>query len=217
MLKTSTPELARILGAGDVDAVFEPRFNIAPTTQVPVLLATGDGRRLISARWGLVPFWSKDGKSSYSMINARAETVATKPSFRQAYQKRRCAIPADGYYEWQKREGGKQPYYIAARDETPLTFAGLWERWQAKDSDDVVISCSIVTTRANADVDTIHDRMPVMLDQSTLEPWLTGPREAADELLHPAPVGQLAATVVSTYVNNARNEGERCITPLAVC
>jgi putative SOS response-associated peptidase YedK len=216
VLKTSTPELARILGANDATVGFEARYNIAPTTNVPIVVSRDTGRHLISARWGLVPFWSKDSKSSYSMLNARAETIATKPSFRQAYQRRRCIIPADGYYEWQRRADAKQPYFICGIDEAPLSFAGLWERWQSPEAAEPLISCTIVTTSASADVDEIHDRMPVLLGDNEYAPWLTGDKAEADALLQSTPTGRLQCIPISTYVNNARNNGPRCVMPLIV-
>jgi putative SOS response-associated peptidase YedK len=149
------------------------------------------------------------------MINARAESLATKPSFRQAYQRKRCIIPADGYYEWQRRADTKQPFFICARDATPLTFAGLWERWQPPEAGTPVISCTIVTVRANTDVEAIHERMPVLLSAAHYGAWLTGTKAETDALLQPAPGAQLVAGAVSTFVNNARNQGPRCTTPIS--
>lgn len=218
VLRTSTPELAAILGAEPSltapppDA--GPRFNIAPTVTVPVARVNDTGNlELAGLRWGLVPFWSKDAKGAARMINARGETASSKPAFRAAFKRRRCLIPADGYYEWQRLEDRKQPFFIHHRAERVLWFAGLWETW--RDAEDKVLeTCSIVTIDANADVAGIHDRMPVILHSDTYDTWLRGSAEAANDLVHAPPTGLLANVPVSTFVNNSRNDGERCITPL---
>ncbi len=213
VLRTATPEIAAILGAEPPAEEFKPRYNIAPTVRVPALCTDSAGdRELRGFRWGLVPFWAKDTKIGASMVNARAETIATKPAFRAAFKRRRCVIPADGYYEWRKQASHKQPFYITGRDQQPLWFAGVWERW---DKEGIPIeSCSIVTTEANTDVAAIHHRMPVMLGLDEVDNWINGGDNEAKSLLkRPAP-RQLGAIAVSTFVNNSRNEGERCITPL---
>ena len=142
-----------------------PRYNIAPTQDAPVVRQTKDAdeREMDMLRWGLVPSWSQGPDSGYSMINARAETVATKPAFRSAFRFRRCLVPADGFYEWRKVAGRKQPYRITVKDGEPFAFAGLWEHWTGPDGY-VVQSFTIVVTEANELLRPIHDRMPVILD-----------------------------------------------------
>ncbi len=157
-----------------------PRYNIAPTTKIPVVRCGVDGKReLVEMRWGLIPAWAKDPKTLPPMINARSESIASKPSFRTAYKSRRCLIPASGYYEWQKRGAGpKQPFYFHARDDQPLAFAGLWEHWSPPEGE-AVTSAAIVTCAANAEFASIHDRMPVILvDAKARDHWLAqGPLE----------------------------------------
>lgn len=188
-----------------------PRYNIAPTTKIPVVRCAADGgRELVEMRWGLIPAWAKAPSSLPSMINARSESVATKPSFRAAFKARRCLIPASGYYEWQKRgTGPKQPFYFHARDDQPLALAGLWEIWRPPEGEPI-ISAAIVTCAASAEFASIHDRMPVLLaDADTRDRWLqTGPLDEAPaaELLRAAPTGVLEARPISTRVNSVRTD-----------
>ncbi len=149
-----------------------PRYNIAPTQLVAVVLAgkEGQGRALDAHRWGLIPFWSKDPKIGSRMINARAETVAEKPAFRAALRYRRCLIPTSGYYEWQKTDDGKIPHYLHMADNRPFAMAGLWEEWTSPD-EEIVRSCAIITTEANAFAAQIHHRMPVILDETGQAAW----------------------------------------------
>ena len=214
VLRTATPDIAAILGAEPPPEEFKPRYNIAPTVRVPVLRANPEGEREITGmRWGLIPFWAKDPKGGANMINARAETIASKPAFRAAFKRRRCVVPADGYYEWRKQASHKQPFYITARNHEPLWFAGVWERWDKEGAP--LESCSIVTIDANTDVAAIHHRMPVLLERDQIRLWLSGDDPAAKSLLTQPPSGRLGAIPVSTFVNNSRNEGGRCITPLS--
>lgn len=188
-----------------------PRYNIAPTTKIPVVRCGVDGKReLVEMRWGLIPAWAKDPKKLPSMINARSEGIASKPSFRSAYKSRRCLIPASGYYEWQKRgTGPKQPFYFRARDDQPLALAGLWEKWSPP-NEETVASAAIVTCAANSEFTSIHDRMPVIfLSQAQRDRWLQAePLEDADAatLLVPSPVGVLEARPISIRVNSVRND-----------
>jgi putative SOS response-associated peptidase YedK len=154
--------LAKQFQLDDV-ADLAPRYNIAPTQDVAVvrLNPSTEKRELSMLRWGLIPFWAEDPKVGYSTINARAETVATKPSFREAFKKRRCLVVADGFYEWQRTDGQKQPYLIHLKDNSPFAFAGLWERWRK--GEQAIESCSIIVTEPNAVLEPIHDRMPVIL------------------------------------------------------
>jgi len=162
--------------------------------------------------WGLIPFWADDPKVGYSTINARAETVATKPAFRQAFAKRRCLIVADGFYEWQKTNGRKQPFFIHMKDDRPFAFAGLWERWRKNDQE--IESCSIVVTEANDVLKPIHDRMPVILSPEDYETWLDPKVEDKKKLqamLRPFVASEMEAYPISTIVNNPRNDVEKCV------
>jgi putative SOS response-associated peptidase YedK len=194
-----------------------PLFNIAPTQPVAAVrlnLERGQ-RELVTLRWGLIPSWADDPKIGYKMINARAETAATKPSFRAAFKSRRCLIAADGYYEWQKLDGKKQPYYIYMKGGKLFAFAGLWERWSPPDGE-AVESCTILTTDANEFTKPIHNRMPVIVDPADFGHWLD-PAEKPDALqilLRPFPPERMDAYPVSTFVNNVRSKGPQCIEPL---
>jgi putative SOS response-associated peptidase YedK len=212
--------------------LFEARYNIAPTQEVLVVRTDpADGRRTgTMMRWGLIPSWSAGDKvgSGPPMINARCETLAEKPTFRTAVRRRRCLIPADGFYEWQQSPGGgrgkKQPFYIHRTDGAPFAFAGLWERWQSagteadrgsENRDPLTIeSCTIVTTTANACLRELHERMPVILAPGDYATWLDAKTENPVELQHLlAPCGdeELIAEPVDTHVNKAANEGPSCI------
>ena len=195
-----------------------PRYNIAPTQDVAVVRAApnGGGRALARMRWGLVPSWAKDIAIGARLINARAETVAEKPSFRDAYRRRRCLIPANGFYEWQKRPGGvKQPYRITLEDQQPFAFAGLWERWERASDSKPVQSCAIITTEANDLLRPIHGRMPVIVDAANYDAWLDadGHDGAQAALLRPYPSEAMAAWPVGTYVNSAANDDAKCLEP----
>lgn len=191
---------------------FEASYNIAPTD--PIIAVTAEeGRRVAGLyRWGLVPFWAKE-IGRFSTINARAETLAQKPAFRMPFKKRRCLVPANGYYEWQPRPGGKQPYYIHAAGDGLLAFAGLWDAWRSPDGG-TVHSTAIVVTGANADTRAIHDRMPVILARHDWDAWLDRDNEdtrALAGLLRPAPEHSLAAYPVSTAVNSPQHDTPACI------
>ncbi len=194
-----------------------PRFNIAPTQHIPVVRQADDGsRRLDLLHWGLIPSWAKDPAMGAHMINARAETVAEKPSFRRAFQRRRCLVPADGFYEWQIRRGAKQPYFIHRADGEPFAIAGLWERWQPPWGEPVE-SCALVTTQAVEPVRSVHPRMPVILPASAYGPWLDPRLDTATELralLAEGNVREMEAVAVSTRVNDPRNDRPECIEPL---
>jgi putative SOS response-associated peptidase YedK len=164
-----------------------PRYNIAPTQQIDVIYAPDDKRLLMKMRWGLIPpWWKKTAKETPSTFNARAETVAEKPFFRSAFKRQRCIIPASGFYEWVSARKGqpKQPYYITAKDGPPLAFAGLWSRWRDIETDKDILSATIIVTNANELLRPIHDRMPVILEPDSFQPWLSGGTGAA--LLVPA-------------------------------
>jgi putative SOS response-associated peptidase YedK len=200
---------AALFGVSDVPAI-KPRFNIAPTQDIAAVRVGGDESREVALlRWGLIPFWAKDPSIGSRMINARAETVEEKPSFRAAYRKRRCLVLADGFYEWRKVAGGKTPYFISLASGEPFAFAGLWEDWHAKDSDDSVQSATIITTSANDFMSQLHDRMPVVLAQETVDQWLDGDDKVLSKVAEHSPA--LRAWPVDRRVNNARNEGEDLI------
>lgn len=193
------------------------RYNIAPTQTVPVVRHGEAGRELATMRWGLIPSWAKDKKIASSLINARGETVAEKPAFRAAFKRRRCLIPADGYYEWQKIDAKtKQPYYIRRDDDQPFAFAGLWEYWEK--GEEPIESCTIITSEANESTRSLHDRSPVMLDTTNFDMWLDPEFESYDHLkslLAPMAASELVAIRVSTMVNSPKNLGAECIAPLA--
>jgi putative SOS response-associated peptidase YedK len=197
--------------------LFEPRYNIAPTQPVPIVRRLDQPKReWTPVRWGLIPSWAKDAKIGNKLINARGETVAEKPSFRSAFRKRRCLIPADGFYEWKKLDGGKQPHFIHLCDEEPFAFAGLWELWTNPNDGEVIESCTIVTTEANALMRTLHDRMPVIVPAEDYDLWLdaaTQDVEGLKGLLRPYPSDDMTAYPISAYVNNPRHEGVKCVEP----
>jgi putative SOS response-associated peptidase YedK len=192
----------------------QPRYNIAPTQPVAVIRQVDTHRELSLIRWGLVPSWSKDPKSGPPLINARADTVATKPAFRAAFKRRRCLIPADGFYEWKKADGkNKQPFHIRMKPEHPFAFAGLWEHWGGQDSA-AVDSCTIITTDANELLRPIHDRMPVILQTDDYDRWLNPKLEdvpTLEAMLQPFPAEEMTAYPISTLVNSPRNDSVACI------
>ncbi len=198
---------------------FAPLYNVAPTMAVPIVRHAQGETELTLMRWGLVPSWAKDISFGARAINARAETVATKPAFREAYVARRCLVPADGYYEWRAEGGVRQPYRMTLPDGGAMGFAGLWERWRPHgamgQSTDTVISFTIVTVAARGPAAEIHDRMPLVVEPNDFDVWLgegqLGPRDGA-RLLAPRTIG-FTLTRVSTRVNNARNDDSACIEP----
>lgn len=194
-----------------------PRYNIAPSQGVLVVRQQENkSRECVLLRWGLIPPWLKEENINAQWINARAETVDQKPLFRQAFQQRRCLIPASGFYEWKKTGKGKQPYYICKKDQSPLAFAGLWEHWENLQGK-VIESCTVLTTDANPLLQPIHNRMPVVLEPDAFENWLTPDfqdTQALKALLHPDQAENLAVYPVSAKVNNPRHDDEECILPL---
>lgn len=193
------------------------RYNLAPTQPVLVIPNSG-GCRADFFIWGLIPHWSKDPSIGARLINARAESAHTKPSFRGPFRYRRCLIPASGFYEWQDTGGRvKQPWYFHSRDHSPLAMAGLWDAWQSPDGS-LVYSCTILTTQANPDVSPIHNRMPVLLPPSAWDLWLSsGDANLAAFLpfFAPPPAGTLTRYPVSTLVNNPRNDSPKCLVPIS--
>lgn len=195
-------------------ATLEPRYNVAPTQDVPVIRQTPAGERHLGfLRWGLIPFWAKDPSIGNRLINARSETVTEKPSFRAAVKKRRCLVITDGFYEWKKVPGGKQPYHIHMPDRRPFAVAGLWERWSK--GEHPIESCTLLTTEPNAVMADIHNRMPVILEGEAREFWLDPSitdGDAFEPILKPFD-GELVPTPVSRLVNNPRNDSPECVIP----
>ena len=229
---TTAPEAMRALFGFKTLPNLPPRYNIAPTQQVAVVRTgdrTGDGsgenggaRDLVMLRWGLIPHWAKDASMAAKMINARAETLSDKPSFRDAVKTRRCLVPADGLYEWRMEDGHKQPFRIGMKGGAPFAFAGLWEFWTATatgagmDQGDEVETVTIMTTAANEKLRPIHARMPVILPPEAFDGWLdpANDPEAACALLIPYPAEPMAFYRVSQGVNNVRNDDPSCTAPL---
>lgn len=191
------------------------RYNIAPSQEIAAVRLEAGERHLASLRWGLIPFWAKDARIGYRMFNARAETVHRLPAFRAAFHGRRCLIPVNGFYEWDRGGKRKQPWFIRRADATPLALAGLWEHW--REGSVTIESAAILTTVAAEPLTRLHDRMPVILEPEDFTRWLD-PAAAAVEtlrgLLQPAASGVLEMFPVSSYVNKAGNEGERCVAPV---
>jgi putative SOS response-associated peptidase YedK len=221
--QVSPSEVARIFDAEvrDPDAAsleaLGPRYNVAPTDPLAVVIGREEGRRVELHRWGLVPAWAKSVAAAGSrMINARAESVATSGAFRSSFLRRRCLIPADGFYEWRRDGRQRLPFLITRRDGQPLAMAGVWSPWRDPLSGDWLLSCAVVTTRANATVGTLHDRMPVLLDSGTWPTWLDPDVSDADllsTLLAPAPDGMLSIRPVSRRLNKVGNEGAELLVP----
>ena len=195
------------------------RVNIAPSQAVAAVRPEPEKageRHFVWLRWGLIPSWAKEPGIGNRMINARAETIAEKPAFRAAFRRRRCLIPADGFYEWKTEQGLKQPYRIALESGAPFAFAGLWERWEGSGADGAVESCTIITTEANDRLQAIHHRMPVILAPNAYEPWLdpATPGAEAQALLGPAPSEWFTAYRVSPKINSPANDDPALIEPL---
>lgn len=210
--------LRRLFGFEELPNV-EPRYNVAPTQQVPTVRKGADGKRHFALlRWGLVPFWAKDLKIGQRLINARAETLAEKPSFRSAAKQRRCLVLADGFYEWSGAKGAKQPHRFTLADGGPFGFAGLWERWRDPADGTTLESCSIVTCQANPLVARIHARMPVILPPEAFDTWLDRdrPLDQALALLRPYPAQAMVTYPVSKALNRPVNDEPSLIEPVAL-
>jgi putative SOS response-associated peptidase YedK len=196
-----------------------PSYNIAPSRAVAAVRIAPEGRagrELVLLRWGLVPSWAKDPAIGNRMINARAETAPEKPAFRSAFRRRRCLVPADGFYEWREAGARKQPYFVRMADGKPFAFAGLWERWEGPAGE--VVSCALLTTGPNDLLAPIHDRMPVILSSADYGPWLDPENQAAATLLpllRPFPPDAMVAFPVRTLVNSPAADDPRCIEPAA--
>ncbi|MBZ0115045.1 MAG: SOS response-associated peptidase [Thermoanaerobaculia bacterium] len=193
------------------------RYNIAPTQEAPVIVATAQPglRHLETMRWGLVPAFAKDPTQGARAINARSETVASRPSFRDSFATRRCLVPADGFYEWQGRGGAKQPFHARRRDLAPFAFAGLWAEWRERSTDTPLRTYTIITCPPNELLSTLHDRMPVVLPSADFSPWLDEETDAEElrSLLVPAPEDAWEVVPVSSRVNSVRNDDPSCLGP----
>jgi putative SOS response-associated peptidase YedK len=211
--------VVRLFGVADAPDVV-PHYNIAPTQYIAAVRAGGEGaRRLSMLYWGLVPYWAPGKSIGARMINARSETLKEKPSFREAYQRRRCLILADGYYEWQRSGAVKQPYFISLRAGEPFGMAGIWERWRDRQSGETLESCAIVTTGPAASIAHIHDRMPVIVPSAAHAEWLDPENRdiaSLDRLLVAYPAAGLVARAVSRRVNDARNDEPAVLEEAAV-
>lgn len=198
------------------EEVLPPSYNVAPTDPVYVVVDRKEKRQLKVVRWGLVPSWAKDPKVGARFINARRETVADKPAFRAAYQRRRCLVPADGYFEWQPQGATKQPYFLVARDRSPLAMAGLYEVWKGPD-DRYLWTCTVITTEAADELGHIHDRTPLLVPRDAWQRWLDpAVEDPGEDLLVPGTPGVLDAWPVSTAVGNVRNNGPELVEPVQV-
>ncbi|QSJ14488.1 SOS response-associated peptidase [Nostoc sp. UHCC 0702] len=210
--------LAQLFGVQLV-ADLAPQYNIAPTQMVATVLHNpqSDQREFQYLRWGLIPSWAKEKAMGAKLINARAETVAEKPAFRSAFKHRRCLVLADGFYEWQKQQRKKQPFYFRLQDGQPFGFAGLWSTWRSPAQEEIV-SCTILTTAANELLQPIHDRMPVIIAPQDYNLWLdtqVQTPEALQQLLLPYAAEAMKAYPVSTLVNNSQHNSSECIIPLS--
>jgi len=206
-----TPERVKFdaLNTYDPDDLV-PRYNIAPSQNVLTILERNSEREATFLRWGLIPFWSKEPKG---FINARAETLEQKPAFSESFQRRRCVIPADGFYEWERNGKISQPYYFQMKDQAPFAFAGIWDRWKSDGS--WITSSAIITTTANELVAQIHHRMPVIISPESYDLWFTDdPRSPLKDLLAPFPASEMISHTVSHDVNNVKVDDDHLVQPV---
>ena len=211
--------IQQILDVGTVSFEVIPNYNVAPTQKIITVIKHNNENKLEKLHWGLVPFWAKDISIGSRMINARAETVSQKPSFRNAFRKRRCLIPADGFYEWKGEKGNKQPYYVSIPSGEPFSFAGLWETWTDKETgeESVYKSCTIITTAASESIREIHHRMPVILDPKFHEKWLNADIQdpkALQVIINVGIIHNMSFYPVSKLVNSVKNNDPNCIKPV---
>ncbi|HZP76637.1 MAG TPA: SOS response-associated peptidase [Pseudolabrys sp.] len=215
IVSTSSPDVIRAMLGYAEQPNFPPRFNIAPTQPIALARLFEGRRQFALARWGLIPAWVKDPRDFSLLINARGETVNDKPAFNAAMRYRRCLIPADGFYEWQRMGGRSRPFFVRRRDRAPFAFAGLWENWMGPNGEEVE-TAAIVTTRANATLASIHDRMPVIIPPGSFDAWLdcrAFDAQTASGLIKPSPDDLLEAYEVSTAVNRTANDFPALIEP----
>jgi putative SOS response-associated peptidase YedK len=215
-LRTPSGVLVEQFGLSEAPT-FKPRFNVAPSQAVAAVRgpAQAGGREFAWLRWGLVPRWANEASIGNRLINARSETAATKPAFKNAFRHRRCLILADGFYEWRHVEGKRLPYFFGLRDGRPFAFAGLWEHWQG--AGEPIESCTVLTTAANDLVHPLHDRMPVILDPRDYATWLdpaVSEPERLVPLLRPYPADLMARWPVATHVNRPENDAPSCVEPV---
>ena len=205
------PRRINLVNFDDYFPTLPPRYNIAPTQDVLSVVQTGANREAKLLQWGLIPFWSKEPKG---IINARVETIDEKASFNESFEKRRCLIFADGFYEWERNGKISQPYYFKLKDGKPFAFAGIWDRWRANDR--TITSCAIITTKANELLSTIHTRMPVILPPELYDFWLNEDSREPElkEILNPFPASDMTSHAVSYEVNDVKNEGEELLRPV---
>ncbi len=220
-LRASSEDVAAFFETNGPVPELRPRYNVAPSQPVAAVRAEKTSRELAMLRWGLIPRWAKDPAIGFRLINARAETAHEKPAFRDAFAARRCLIPADGFYEWQRRGERRHPWFIGAKTGGVFAFAGLWERWRVRADarlggtladarpGDTVETCTILTTAASALLAPIHDRMPMILPRDAFGPWLAGETVTLD----PYPSEALSAHRVSSLVNHPENDDPRCVEP----
>ncbi len=214
-LSQSAEAIASVFQLNQVPTL-EPRYNIAPTQPVATVLQSANERQFQLLRWGLIPAWAKDATMGSKLINARAETVAEKPSFRSAFRHRRCLVIADGFYEWRRQDGKKQPFYFRMQNQQPFAFAGLWEHWQDPKGE-AIDSCTILTTEANELLQQIHERMPVILNPKDYDLWLdptVQKPEQLQQLLQPYSSAMMTSYPVSTKVNKPTNDTPELINSL---
>lgn len=213
---TTAPEAMRRLFRYRELPNFPPRYNVAPTQPIAVVCFIDGERHFALMRWGLLPSWVKDPANFSLLINARGETAAEKPAFRAAMKRRRCLIPADGFYEWQRDGARKRPFYIRQKSQQPFAFAGLWETWTGPNGEELD-TAAIVTIGANATLKPIHDRMPVIVPPDAFDLWLDPNADArlVQTLIAPAPDNMLEAYEISTAVNRTANDGPQLLLPVA--
>jgi putative SOS response-associated peptidase YedK len=214
---TAAPEAIRALFRYEEQPKFPPRFNIAPMQPIAVVRLVDGKRQFALMRWGLLPSWVKDPKTFTLLINARGESVSEKPAFRNAMKRRRCLIPADGFYEWKALPGHKQPFYIRAKSGEPFAFAGLWETWNGPNGEELD-TAAIVTTKANRTLSSIHDRMPVVVPPEAFDLWLDCAEvdaTTAAALIQPAQEDLFEAYEISTAVNRTANDNPELLEPFA--
>lgn len=205
-LKTPTSELASHFKLDETVEV-APRYNIAPGADIPTIRHSPEGKRVMHLlRWGLVPHWAKDLSIGNKLSNARGETVAEKPSFRDAFKRRRCLVPADGFYEWKAEGKQKQPYYFSMKDGAPFALGGVWESWRAPNGE-ILRTCCLITTEPNEIMTPVHDRMPVIVSPDDYAQWLTGEPDVAQSLVKPYSIEAMQAWAVSKRVSRSGEEG----------
>jgi len=215
-LTSPVSRLVEFFALLEPDVHLEPRYNIAPAQSVACIRRIDGFRNLSLMRWGLLPFFARHINEGARMINARSESVATKPAFRRAFESQRCIVPADGFFEWKKQGSDKQPFLIRLRSAEPFAFAGLWDRWTNPEDDGVIESFTILTTTPNALMEPVHDRMPVILPEETIDAWLSDSASADDlqDLLRPFDPTRMEAFPVARSVGNVRNDTPDCLAPI---